>query len=644
MVNWAEAVTVDFETLPISDLKRPYYPPEPVGVAIKVGNKKSRYYAWGHPSNNNCSWGDARRTLGELWDSGRPILCHHEKFDIDIMETCLGLPHLSWDRYHDTMFMLYLDEPRARTYRLKDTAERLLGEPPEERDGLVDHLVESQPVPTIRLKHQGRKTYAGAFVAFADGRVAATYACGDTDRTHKLAKLVHKDILARGMGEAYDLERRLFPQLLQMERQGVRVDHEQLSRDVARYTKVLEKIDHWLCKKLRVKGDINLDSGPQLAKALVVSGLSAEQDFGRTPTGLMQTNKQALEGAIKDLQLLNVLKYRAQLSTCLGTFMRRWLRTADLSGGLIYTEWHSTRDGDHGTSTGRLSSTPNFQNIPNVFKRLFNQKGLPKAPFTLPRLPQVRRYIVPYEKGHVLIDRDFSQQELRILGHFEGGALMEAYNQNPWLDLHSHAQTLINQLLRKDFERKHIKNTGFGLVYGMGVGKLAVQSETTVKEAKEVKEAYLQIFPGLRELYRIMKARADKDDPIYTWLGREYYCEPPKFVEGRMKKFDYKLLNLLIQGSAADTTKVATDQYCAAKPKHHRLHLITHDELCASVPLEELHSAMVIMKQAMETGRIKFDVPMLSEGVVGPNHEDMVPYDKKGERMSLPKTAMKGVW
>lgn len=145
-----------------------------------------------------------------------------------------------------------------------------------------------------------------------------------------------------------------------------------------------------------------------------------------------------------DKVLLGVLKYRTQLNTCMNTFMQPWLAVADASGGLIYTTWHQTKStesgGAVGTRTGRLSSTPNFQNIPKEFSPIFHHeapgKKLPKSPFKgLPALPLVRSYVVPF-KGHVFIDRDYSQQEPRILAHFDGGALMDKYLEDPWVDFH----------------------------------------------------------------------------------------------------------------------------------------------------------------------------------------------------------------
>jgi len=126
-------IVVDFESFPIES--RPGYPPEPVGVAIMWPGRRPRYYAWAHPSGgNNCTFGEARRALAEVWDSDHEVLFHNAKFDLAVAHERMRLPILPWRRVHDTMLLLYLDDPRAATFSLKPSAERLLGEAPEERD------------------------------------------------------------------------------------------------------------------------------------------------------------------------------------------------------------------------------------------------------------------------------------------------------------------------------------------------------------------------------------------------------------------------------------------------------------------------------------------------------------------------------
>ena len=70
--------------------------------------------------------------------------------------------------------------------------------------------------------------------------------------------------------------------------------------------------------------------------------------------------------------------------------------------------------------------------------------------FLMPRgaegwqLPNLRDYIAPpTDSGLVVVDGDFSQQELKILAHYERGEMMAAYLADPDLDLHEHARALV---------------------------------------------------------------------------------------------------------------------------------------------------------------------------------------------------------
>lgn len=642
-------VCFDFETLGIET--RPHYPPSPVGVSIKYPGKASRYYAFGHPTENNCTWTEARDALAKAYAWGterktRGLLCHNTKFDIDVAATHFGLEVPHWHYLHDTMLLLYMDDPHQRELGLKPSSERLLEMAPDERDAVTEWLVDNQPLhgQDVKIsKSRSSEHYAGRYISLAPGDLVGTYANSDTDRTAALFDLLHQKTIDRGMSGAYDRERRLLPILLRMERRGVAVDLARLKVDVDSYSMWLLKIDSWIFARLKLyPNEINLNSGEQLVQAMVTTGAADPDLIPKTKTGKFQSNKEALLVGVIDTTLLAVLKYRTQLRTCLNTFMSPWLITAERSDGLIFTSWNQVKSsegsGNVGTRTGRLSSTPNFQNIPNIFGGIFwseETPHLPDCPFNdLPVLPDVRSYILPF-KGHVLIDRDISQQELRVLAHFDGGDLLTAYLENPWIDFHNFTQAELAKV-GKVYDRKPVKNTGLGLIYGMGVGKLAEKNNMSVDEAGQLKKAILQLYPGLKSMYGDMKIRARSNTPIRTWGGREYYCEPPKIIDGKMREFDYKMVNVLIQGSAADCTKEAiirlqdlTDE--AGMADKWFVILNVHDQITMSVPVKDAARAMEMMRISIES--LEFDVPMLSEGTTGYNWSDLKDYDKHGKNL-----------
>ena len=666
-------VTYDYETEPIRP--RPEYPPRPVGISIKYPNQPSRYYAFGHPMGNNCSEEEAKHALELAWQWPGGLNAFNHKFDLDVAVTHWGLPMLTWEQLHDPMLEIFLDSPHAPNLALKPSAERILGMPPEEQEAVRDWLMANQEelretgwLPAdvkLSLGKNPKDSPSGepqgwaAWICLAPGDLVGKYANGDVIRTEKLHNKLLPSLKKRKMLKAYGRERKLIPILLEIERQGIRIDTQRLADDVASYQEEMTKLDKWLLKQLRVEQDFNLDSGQELVKALAAAGMLDLDKLGVTPKSKLEkptycSDQKSLAKAMTNAQVAGVLTYRSQLATCLSTFMEPWLRVAERSGGLIFTQWHQIRNEKGGARTGRFSSSPNFQNIPKEFKPIFVfmaqllldrttdpderkkllvlTKALPKAPFVLPELPLVRGYIIPFKPGQVLVDRDWSQQEPRIFGHFEGGVLQQAYNDNPWLDLHEHASDEIFKLLNKRFHRKLTKIINLGLLYGKGIKLLASEIEGTEEQARELKSAVLKIFPGLDEMNKDMRYRAQNNLPIRTWGGREYYCEPAKMIDGRLWTFDYKMVNLIVQGSAADCMKEALIEYWQTRRNDTFFLMQIHDEFLLSSPADKIKENMRILNAAMESPN--FDVPMLSEGAISTtDFAHMIDFDKKGKRV-----------
>lgn len=599
-------ITVDFETYAIEG--RPKYPPVPVGVSIQYPGRKPKYYAWDHPEGNNCSKQEATDALLECWRSNYGLLFHHAKFDVDVAESHLGLPRLSWERYHDTQYLLFLSDPHAKSFSLKPAAERLLAMPPEEQQAVRDWLVGAGIVTR-------KDTKWGAHIAKAPGKLVGEYAEGDTIRTLKLFQLLYGEVAERGMLPAYDTERELMPILLDNERQGIRVDLAGLEDDFVRYSNAKDKVDKWLLKAL--KADINLDSNEELADALDKAGIVT--DWILTPTGKRSTAKDAMPPSIfKDKRVASALGYRSRLSTCMGTFMEPWLLVARETNGIIHTNWnqvrqYSTDSKSKGTRTGRLSSSPNFQNIPKDFYDKADEYEHPKHIKDILELPYMRKYLIP-DKGGVWVKRDYNQQELRLLAHFEEGELCTAYNDNPLVDMHNFVKDRIAEIAHKEYERRKVKIVNFGIIYGQGAGSLAESMQCTVEESKDLKKAHRKALPGVRQLEQDLKYMGKSGQPIKTWGGREYYCEEPIMMGNRKITFEYKLLNYLIQGSAADVTKRSIINYNSIK-KDGRFLATVHDENNLSVPKKAVKQEMKLLRQAMND--MKFDVPMLSDGETG---------------------------
>ena len=374
------------------------------------------------------------------------------------------------------------------------------------------------------------------------------------------------------MIEAYKRELRLMPHILKMEQRGINLDGSLLAVDTDHYWGVLDELDDKICEK--VGRMVDVDSNRELADAIEAAGLS--KGFATTPTGLRSTSKESLIGAVADPELLGHLLVRGSIATCLRTFMQPW-RVQYEAHGRLFMKWNQIRNySDTGARTGRISSSPNLQNIPVEWEAL--RAELAKIEYQVPEnlLPQVRKYIIP-DEGMIFIGRDYSAQEMKLLAHFTNGALLKALQEDPTKDVHLIAAGIAG------ITRKVAKTLGFAVLYGAGNGRVAETLGTTVSEATRIKEQYLEALPEIKAFQKELNAIGRSHSYTGTLGGRRYRSQKPAVVKGVFKSFEYKLPNYKIQGSAADQTKEAMIRY-AETTLYGQLVLTVHDQLVTQVP------------------------------------------------------------
>jgi DNA polymerase I-like protein with 3'-5' exonuclease and polymerase domains len=274
----------------------------------------------------------------------------------------------------------------------------------------------------------------------------------------------------------------------------------------------------------------------------------------------------------------------------------------------------------------------------------------------------MRSFLLPEEGCH-WVSRDFSSQEVRLLAHFEQGALLDAFIKNPALDPHQ----LVVDTLRDKFDikitRKQAKAIAFGIIYGMGVPGMAKKMKLDPCEASELIEGYHFAFPGVSEVQRGTKARGQYDrrkstvrklnrriqdahdrglsdqyirsmtmsldrainqlppcNYVETIGGRQYHVEAPKIVGTNMRTFEYKLMNYLIQGSAADQTKRALLHWFKKHPAEDTFLCTVHDEINISSPRVQEYALKDAMEIACNEG---IDCPMTTTYDEGDNWGDI---------------------
>lgn len=129
------------------------------------------------------------------------------------------------------------------------------------------------------------------------------------------------------------------------------------------------------------------------------------------------------------------------------------------------------------------------------------------------------------------------------------------------------------------------------LMYGGGVRTVMEQFSVDYNEAKAMIKRFDSAWPSVRELQAQCISRAAERGYIRTPWGRHLHPE---------QGFEHKLLNKLIQGSAADLMKGALVQCDELLTGYHsKMVSVIHDEIILDGPLEEVEQLHNPMEYAM---------------------------------------------
>lgn len=423
------------------------------------------------------------------------------------------------------------------------------------------------------------------------------YAEQDAVATLKLWQFLKVKLEEEQLWEIWNIETDLIPCMLDMRSNGVRVDLDKADRNKKLIRGKANELRRGIEKQ--AGGDVDIWASASIAKMFDKLGL----EYPRTDKGAPSFNKGYLSSHPSKVcqDLVKLREFDKADSTFIDSILRHE------TNGRIHTELHSTRRDEGGTVTGRFSSSnPNLQQIPA------KDKDIKKL---------IRGLFIP-EDGYKWGSFDYSSQEPRLLVHFAASVgdmprqdlledIVEQYNTSD-VDLHQMVADLAG------ITRKEAKAVNLGIMYGMGVAKLANQIDVDPDTAKELLQQHRDKVPFVKALAEMASRRAASNGQIRTLLGRKcrfHLWEPKTFGAGKplphdealkeyggvngtgiRRAFTYKALNRLIQGSAADQTKKAMlDCYKEGFTPM----LTVHDELCFNIESPE-QTAQI--KEIMETG------------------------------------------
>ena len=413
----------------------------------------------------------------------------------------------------------------------------------------------------------------------------------------------------------YELECKLIPILLRMKKVGIRFDQKRAGELIEKVAAKEQEVEKKLWDTYGITGEM-INSSKQLGARMNEMGIESPV---RTKTG----NQSWAEGALVRIHhpvtplIFEYKNYHAILSK----FLLGSLSKSVVNGRIHCTFLPMLRE-EGGTVTGRFSCRdPNLQQIPA------RNKGHGED------FSQDMRSLFLPEEGMMLAAMDYSQIEAVLLAHFAQGPQAEWFREQmrAGADLHNIVMGMTGITYRPV-----VKTFNYGCIYGMGwqtameknyvlFEKLARSEGKDIESfTKEIYYNYHKKFPVVKDTMQWAQDIARAHGYIDTMGGRRLHKPTPQYdpVTGKINDYLYKMLNKLIQGTAADILKqalITADESGIYDVL--TLHLLVHDEQVNSVPFtKEGTEAAVELQHIMgNVYKEQLLVPIKAECELGPN-------------------------
>ena len=468
-------------------------------------------------------------------------------------------------------------------------------------DALSERYLNHTPIPIKPLLGSGKSAITFDRVPIDD---AVPYAAEDADITLRLWQLFKPRLHQNQVTRVYEsMERPLVPVLIAMERSGIKVDRDKLSRMSNTFAQKMAGLEagiHTLAGQ-----SFNVGSPKQLGEILF-DKLGFEGGK-KGKTGAYATGADILEDLATEHELpRQVLDWR-QLSKLKSTYTDALQDHIHPDTGRVHTSYSIA-----GANTGRLSSNdPNLQKIPER-----SEDGR-----------RIREAFIA-EPGKVLVSLDYSQIELRILAHVaQIDALKEAFRDGQ--DIHAMTASEMFDVpldqMTPDI-RRQAKAINFGVIYGISGFGLARNLRIPRGEAQGFIDRYFERFPGIREYMDATVSFARAHDRVETLFGRRIHT-PEINAKGPRAGFAKRAaINAPIQGTAADIIRramIRMPDAIASLPA--TMLLQVHDELLFEVAEDAVDPLIAAAKQVMEGAAdpvVRLDVPLIVDAGQGSNWAD----------------------
>jgi len=356
-------------------------------------------------------------------------------------------------------------------------------------------------------KDEGKIYFKGGY---SSPRDFAIYNAKDSIVLHEIMDSINHDLERTANTAAYRQQAKLIEPLMYMEERGMKVDVERLEVEKKRMQEILQTSSDKF--KSQCGYDINPDSPSQVMEYFyerkkLKPYVKKTSDGTWVPTVDIKALKRLSARGYKEAHTL--LKFRK-------------------AAKLIRTYFEVTLDDD-----GRLRSR--FNPARTVSGRLSSSTTLEGTGTNIQNLPQdMRQFIIP-DDGYLLFSADLSLAEKRVVAYvapeprmikaFEEG--IDLHSQTAALILGKHIDEISNESRScsigngEESERFYGKKANFGLDYGIGPARFALELEISQKEARTLMDMYFAAYPGILHYHTWVERKLSEDMTLTNCMGRK---------------------------------------------------------------------------------------------------------------------------
>jgi DNA polymerase I len=412
---------------------------------------------------------------------------------------------------------------------------------------------------------------------------ATAYSAEDADVILRLWRVLKPRLAAERMTSVYEtLERPLISVLARMERRGISIDREVLSRLSGEFAQTAARVE---AEIQEIAGEpINPGSPKQIGD--IIFGKMAIPGGSKTKTGAWSTSAQILDELAeqghefpkKILEWRQVSKLKSTYTDALPTYVHPQTHRVHTTYALA------------ATTTGRLSSNePNLQNIP---VRTEDGRKIRRAFIASPR--------------HKLVSADYSQIELRLLAEIADiPVLKQAFRDG--LDIHAMTASEMFGVPIKGMPgevRRRAKAINFGIIYGISAFGLANQLGIAREEASAYIKKYFERFPGIRAYMDETRDFCRTHGYVKTLFGRKCHYPDIRASNASVRSFNERAaINARLQGTAADIIRramIRMEDALVERKLSAQMLLQVHDELIFEVPDDEVAATLPVVQHVMQ--------------------------------------------